>query len=276
MTLAAPASANVFALDGNDPRIEQPRVSAGRMYMPVGHVTTNGPVPITADGARRVRTQGTGFLVSPCYVLTNYHAVFGLAFDGPEPGVDYRITFSVGDAANARQVQGSATYWGAFNSTIDHDWALVRLDECIGAEPQIGWMELRAEAPQVMAGREVALAAYPRDRDRQRLWVQPSCRVQGVGRGRIKVLHDCAVAVGASGGPLIDFSTGAPSVVAVQSGELNATPGVFNAYDAQYANTAVTVAEILDSPGVAEALAADKAAFGNPNQAIWPALDQGF
>jgi V8-like Glu-specific endopeptidase len=271
---ATPALANVFAQEGQDPRVEQGRADFGRLYMPIGFVTTAEAVRTAFDGSRSARTRGTGFLVSPCYVLTNYHAVFGLDPDAWQ--APHRVSFTVGDGPLQRTVQGSPAFWGAFNAQVEHDWALVKLDECVGGAPEFGWMELHAQPAASMRGRQVALAAFPSDRPRDRLWLQPSCRVRAVQRGSDKILHDCAVVVGASGGPIIDPYLPTPAVVAIQCGELNASRELISAYDPRYANTAVTVAEIFQTEGVEATLAADRAAFDGPNPALWTPPDYSY
>jgi len=266
---AGPALANVFALDGADPRVEQGRADFGRLYMPIGSVIAAQPVATGFDSGRTARTRGTGFLVSPCYVLTNYHAVFGVDPGAARRGLEHRIDFVVGDGPLQRTVGGTPVFWGEFNRRVEHDWALVRLDECVGAEPEFGWMELHAQPAEAMAGLKVTLAAFPSDRPRDRLWLQAGCRVHEVQRGTSKVLHDCAVVTGASGGPIIDYYLPAPAVVAIQCGELNASRELLAAYDPRYANTAVTVAEIFQTEGVEATIAADKAAFVGANPALW-------
>lgn len=267
--LAAPAFANVFALEGRDPRAPQPRSGADQLYAPIGVVTTVNAVSASDDGTRQIRTRGTGFLVSPCYVLTNYHAVFGLDYDGPDAGRDYSVTFSVGvdpDFAFRWQVRGAPVRWGAFNQRKEHDWALVRLEGCVGGQQDIGWLETTPEPAKTMPGLSVVLAGYPSDKSADSLWAQPPCRIEGQQPGTDKVLHGCAVHSGASGAPLIETGRGAPMVVAIQCGELNATAGPIATYDPRYANTAVTIAEVFADAEVVGLLDADRAAFpgGNP------------
>lgn len=271
-----PALANVFAFEGQDPRVEQGRADAGRLYMPIGSVVVSEPVATVFDGSRSAKTRGTGFLVSPCHVLTNYHSVFGIDPDAASSGRQFRVSFTVGDGPLQRTVGGQPVFWGAFNTKVEHDWALVRLDSCVGAEPEFGWMELHAQAPESMAGLQVALAAFPSDRPRDRLWLQSNCQVRSMQRGTSKILHDCAVVTGASGGPIIDYYRTTPSVVAIQCGELNATRELFAAWDPRYANTAVTVAEIFATPGVEQALADDKQAFAMSNPALWTPPDYSY
>lgn len=265
---ALPASANVFALEGRDPRAPQPRIGADQLYAPIGVVVTDNAVPASDDGQRQIRTRGTGFLVSPCYALTNYHAVFGLDYDGPDAGRDYTVTFQVGadpDYTFAWQVKGTAVRWGAFNQRKEHDWALVRLDACVGGRQDIGWLETSPEPGASMAGLSVVLAGYPSDKPGDSLWAQPPCRIESMQPGTAKVLHGCAVHAGASGGPLIEVGRGSPMAVAIQCGELNATAGPIDAYDPRYANTAVTIAEVFQDAEVVKLIEADRSAFPGIN-----------
>lgn len=274
---AQPALANVFALEGHDPRVMQPRSGPDRRYAPIGIVTTNAAVPASEDGAKMVRTRGTGFLVSPCYVLTNYHAVFGLDFDGPDEGRDYSTTFSVGadpDFAFRWTVRGTPVRWGAFNRRKEHDWALVKLDGCVGGQPDIGWLDVSPEPATTMQGMTVALAGYPADKSADSLWAQSECRIEGLQPGTAKVLHGCSVRSGASGAPLIELGRGQPVVVAIQCGELNAKSDPIGQYDPRYANTAVTIAEVFQDLEVVAALEADRAAFPAANPAFAPAAPE--
>jgi V8-like Glu-specific endopeptidase len=271
LTGARPAAANVFAFDGKDPRTATPRTGVDRLYAPVGVILTGAPVPVSEDGSKRIRTRGSAFLVSPCYILTNYHAVFGLAFHGPEPGRDYAAVFEVGadpDYMFHWTVRARPVRWGAFNRRKEHDWALLRLDGCVGGQPDIGWLDLSAQPGPEMIGAVVSLAGYPADKAGKTLWVQPTCRIQAMQSGTAKVLHGCSVHGGASGGPLIERDRADPVVVAIQCGELNATADPLARWDPRHANTAVTIAEVLKDPEARALIEADIAAFPAPNPAL--------
>ena len=272
---AVPASANVFALNGQDPRAPSPRTGDDRLYAPVGAVITGAPVAASDDGKRMIRTRGSAFLVSPCYVLTNYHAVFGLAFDGPDPNRDYAATFSVGadpDYMFRWTVTARPVRWGKFNRKKEHDWALLKLDGCVGGQPDIGWLDMSAQPGPAMMGAMVSLAGYPADKTGNSLWVQSSCRIEAMQDGTAKVLHGCAVHGGASGGPLIERTKAEAAVVAIQCGELNAIEGPLPRWDPRHANTAVTIAEVLQDDEAKQLIAADIAAFPglNPVLAVPP------
>ena len=268
---AAAASANVFALDGQDPRAPSPRTGPDRLYAPVGVVVTGAPVAASDDGKRMIRTRGSAFLVSPCYVLTNFHAVFGLAFDGPEQGRDYATTFSVGadpDYTFRWTVTARPVRWGRFNRRKEHDWALLKLDGCVGGQADIGWLDMSDQPGPEMMGAEVALAGYPVDKSGKTLWVQSGCKIEAMQDGTDKVLHACSVHGGASGGPLIERVKASAAVVAIQCGELNATADPLKRWDPRHANTAVTIAEVLQDPEAKSLIEADIAAFPGPNPSL--------
>ena len=270
---ARPAAANVFALDGADPRAPSPRTGDDRLYAPVGVVITGAPVAASEDGKRVIRTRGSAFLVSPCYVLTNFHAVFGLAFDGPDQGRDYAVTFSVGadpDYLFRWTITGHPVRWGQFNRRKEHDWALIKLDGCVGGQAEVGWLDLSAQPGPAMMGAMVSLAGYPADKANNSLWVQPSCRIEAMQDGTDKVLHACSVHGGASGGPLIERVKATAAVVAIQCGELNATADPLRRWDPRHANTAVTIAEVLQDEEARKLIEADIAAFPGPNPALGP------
>ena len=268
---AAPASANIFAVDGHDPRAPQPRTGPDRLYAPVGVIVTGGPVAVSDDGARRLRTRGSAFLVSPCYVLTNYHAVFGLEYGGPDPNKDYSATFSVGadpDYPFRWVERATPVRWGAFNKRKEHDWALLKLDGCVGGEPDLGWLELSPQARPNLMGATVTLAGYPADKPTDTLWAQGDCLIEGPQPGTAKVLHECSVRAGASGGPLIQRGAGGAAAVAIQCGELNSSEDAIAAYEPRYANTAVTIAEVFEDSDAKALIDADKAAFPGANPAL--------
>jgi V8-like Glu-specific endopeptidase len=268
---AAPALANVFALDGHDPRTPSPRTGQDRLYAPVGVIITGAPVAASDDGSKVIRTRGSAFLVSPCYVLTNFHAVFGLAFDGPDPNRDYTAVFSVGadpDYPFRWSVAARPVRWGAFNRRKEHDWALLKLEGCVGGQADIGWLDLSDQPGPAMLGAAVSLAGYPADKTGNTLWVQPTCRIEAMQDGTAKVLHGCSVRGGASGGPLIERVKDAPAAVAIQCGELNTIAAPLPRWDPRHANTAVTVAEVLQDPEARALIEADIAAFPGSNPAL--------
>ncbi|MEO6338521.1 MAG: trypsin-like peptidase domain-containing protein [Caulobacteraceae bacterium] len=262
--VAAPADGgrlirvNLFAADGIDPRQTGP-VRADAPYAPVGLVTTLGPVPYP-DG-RRVITTGTGFPVSPCLVLTNYHGVFGRLGDipFPPPGIAVSIWSRAGEAVRSA---GAPIAWGDLGGAGENDWALVRLDECIGARADIGWFALEPVGDDSLPERLLSTAGYAGDIKGR--FTQQGCRVHAINPDH-KALNDCANRGGTSGSPLFYLKDGAPTAVALQRGELNSSDPVLPAYSPDHANTAVLIARILEREDVARAIAEDLAASAVDN-----------
>lgn len=85
----------------HDPRHPQSQTGADKMFAPIGLVWTNHPQPDQGTAPRSDLHMGTAFLVSPCYVLTAYHVVFGYRLGlrkgtQKEADQDVSATFSVG------------------------------------------------------------------------------------------------------------------------------------------------------------------------------------
>lgn len=93
---------------------------------------------------------GTGFLVSPCHVLTNFHVAF--AADPKHPSAAVKVDFYYGqgrDDGYAAHIRASPVDhpelgvhgWGKQDPfDLSDDWALLRLESCIGA--RLGYMIL--------------------------------------------------------------------------------------------------------------------------------------
>ena len=64
----------------HDPRHPQSQTGADKMFAPIGLVWTNHPQPDQSTAPRSDLHMGTAFLLSPCYILTAYHVVFGYRF----------------------------------------------------------------------------------------------------------------------------------------------------------------------------------------------------
>lgn len=169
--------------------------------------------------------EGTGALVSPCHVLTAYHLAFGKdPAGGPDRSYAVLATLA-GIEAEGVPVTGNRL----------RDWALLEVRPCIGRS--VGWFEPLAAEPPRPGRRDaaapplsVALPGHPEDRPGG-LWVDPACRVVGTEDFGLVWLHDCAVAPGNSGGPLLlaDPSASSPAafpcLVAVVTGYGPPPPG---------------------------------------------------
>jgi hypothetical protein len=125
----------------HDPRHPQSQTGADKMFAPIGLVWTNHPQPDQGTAARSDLHMGTAFLVSPCYVLTPYHVVFGYRFGlrkgaHEEAEQEVSATFSVG----GKKSRAVPAKYGQFSRFSGRDWVLLRLEpdaahRCLDEDP---------------------------------------------------------------------------------------------------------------------------------------------
>jgi lipoprotein NlpI/V8-like Glu-specific endopeptidase len=186
---------------------------------------------------------GTGFLVSPCHVLTAYHVAGG----GGKVDETAASTFYIGHGKIGpdfpdlgRFAESSAARpvaWGRYVRLAENsnllvraqsverngweDWALLELDKCFGAAPySYGYLKLAPVTTREIMRGGAALAArsigLPGDQSAKSLWEDPTCRLIG----QIYASgwqHDCITIPGNSGGPILikDPVTGEQRVAAI-------------------------------------------------------------
>ncbi|HKP27537.1 MAG TPA: tetratricopeptide repeat protein [Dongiaceae bacterium] len=186
---------------------------------------------------------GTGFLVSPCHVLTAYHVAAG----GERVDETATSTFYIGDGKIGpdfpdlgRFAESSPAHpvlWGRYVRLNDEsnllvrtqsverngweDWALLELDKCFGAKPyDYGYLKLAPVSTREIMKGGANLAArsvgLPGDKSAKSLWEDPTCRLIG----QIYASgwqHDCITIPGNSGGPIFvkDPVTGEQRVAAI-------------------------------------------------------------
>ncbi|KAJ8137402.1 hypothetical protein OY671_009385, partial [Metschnikowia pulcherrima] len=84
------------------------------------------------------RHQGSAVVVSPCYIITNRHVVFG-DDETPIPAKSYPMTFRAGvgddDEGFLGHTEALPVLWGKASSRGDDDWAIMRLHRCVGQHP---------------------------------------------------------------------------------------------------------------------------------------------
>ncbi len=247
---------NVFADNPTnlvDPRRPQPQTGDGKIYAPIGEIGPDLPVPLGGRSNRAGRTRGTAFLIAPCYVLTNYHAVFGEKRVAPTPEEINRTsaTFLVAGRAAAR---ATIAVVGKYYDDRNQDYTLLRLETCWGADPDIGWLQL---GPLQPGGKEqdVSMAGHPGDKERDALWIHDKCHLFA-NRNSFARLTNCANTRGSSGSPIMFQDGGVLKVAAMIRSERNRTNAVLPAYDESHANVAVDMYRILrHDPAVAKAIA---------------------
>jgi tetratricopeptide (TPR) repeat protein/V8-like Glu-specific endopeptidase len=216
--LAAAGSASAAGF-GDDDRVPQTR-EKGTMYGAIGLVVHSTGIESEA---------GTGFLVSPCHVMTAYHVVAGKG----KIGTGDSATFYVGEGDQGPAYNGGRRYaesaiahpvvWGNFidgesdnitqrvkaaQSNGWNDWVLLKLDRCLGDEAN-GWGYLKldpiATRDLTRAGETPAAIAVglPKDKDEEKLTEDPNCRIVGQ-MYESGWQHDCFTLPGNSGGPILE------------------------------------------------------------------------
>jgi len=257
--VAGPAAANVFSADGVDPRQAFADGAGDVVVAPVGAVKTLGQVPFR-DG-RMAFTTGAGFAVSPCLVLTNFHAVFGAtsAVAFPPPTVLVKLWTATGTPLSSEAIPIA---WGGLEVAGRDDWALLKMTDCLAGRPDMGWFELGRLDGADLAGEMLDTAGYAVDL--QARFLQRGCRIRAVNTDD-KALNDCANRGGSSGSPIFRLADGVGEVLAIQRGELNRADPVLPSYTEDTANTAVLVERILAREDVRRAIDEDVAAYGAEN-----------
>lgn len=262
---APAARANIFSPDGADPRHIQARVD--QPFDAIGVVDTDEAVPLQGDDDRFVyeRMEATAFLVSPCYVLTNFHAVFGDDAARVDRRHRYGVTFKVGardnDRGFAAKAHGVPVFWGDMaHDREEADWAVVKLDHCLGADRRIGWLDLSPRPITLVSSQLVSVAGFPASMDENHLWRADGCHLSARQGEPSLWSSDCAASPGASGSPVFLIENGAPKVVGLMEGAEEDRPDVLRQYDPQLANLVVDIAAVAGNPRVMAALEADRRA----------------
>lgn len=228
------ASALIF---GPDDRI-MVSTRPGSPYAAIGivYATTSGPL-------------ATGFLIDDCSVMTVRHKV--------AENVGHRVHFQAGEIGRSPNWEDSGGVVVAVGSapSVDPstevgpgDWAIIRLDRCLGKR----FGHVIVENTAVGADEKVAMAGYPSDRNLEDgLFLDPSCALRGADKGM--ALHDCAMQPGNSGSPIfrpLGRDSKRLTVVAMNSGGwAYGVPGAtlrlpVKGYNEAYANRAIPMQRI--------------------------------
>ncbi len=137
--------------------------------------------------------EGTGFVVGDCHVVTNRHI--------PAPGwrqhdINPRLEFR----SSRTRIATAFVVASGENSIGTEDWALLRIDPCLGAEMSQFSIAVVEPRDLIKGAVELQLGGFPADRPRNQLWLDPSCRAYASEQGWLH--HDCSGAFGTSGGPI--------------------------------------------------------------------------
>lgn len=264
-----PASAalpNIFDDRGIDPRFIQPQVGDSAIYGPVVRLQTDVVVS-SKEGDEESYFTGTGFLVSPCLVMTNAHVVTDDA--GEVTRIAVRVV--TGEGFETREINGTVEAIGGYAETslVRDDWAVVRLAECVGTE--LGWFDFANLTTEALLDSVVAEAGFPGDRDAEVMWLEPDCRLFPATdfSDRNGFYHDCASTPGSSGSPVYLVTEAGPRVIGIDEGEYRGSTDVIVEYTDSRANIAVDIRHVLRAAGAV--IKADRVGVANPlDQIGWP------
>ena len=266
---------NVFSSDGTDPRTEQARDGDGKMFAPIGLIEPRNPVPsldpndvdAVTHERKLVKSHSTSFLISPCYVLTNYHSVFGGSKEPSDKFVASFFNFDPETKSN-KMTRATPVAWGNYNQSTKRadDWALVKLDACVGKK--IGWLETDVRNTGELYNKEVASAGYPIDKKVTSLWIHRGCRFIEYSPTNYEntFFNNCATRHASSGSPVFDLENGYPQVLALQASDRGGQEQILKSYSSDKANVAIDIRVIL--PKINQIISDDKMAFGSKNPSL--------
>lgn len=275
--------AAVFSDDSrtlHDPRHPQSQSGTGKVFAPIGLIWTVHRVEDQVGDASVMNFHmATAFLVSPCYVLTNFHVIFGTRKARPEAGRDYSATFSV----RGKKSRAVPVKYGEFYRFEGRDWVLLLLDSdaehpCLGEDPDIGWIRLATLPTAQAMEQSLSIAGYPSDKRGTSLWLQDTCHLFEK-RGDIENdgiwTTDCATQPRSSGSPIFFVQDDALNVVAIMTGHLGLVNGneVLPQWDPNRANLALDIGKIISSdPEFLQLIETDIARFhrDNPTPVLEP------
>lgn len=240
-------------------------------FAPIGELES---VAVRHDKqGNEIRSYGSATLVSPCYILTNHHVVFGDDLD-PVPGKDYTMKFRVGvaptpEAAFLGNTIATPVTWGQRGACNSDDWALMKLKTCVGARADIGWMETSNKMPEQLVGADIAVAGYAGDHARGELSFSTG-RATAIDPANGLLKHSASAVGGQSGGAVMIKEDGILKLAGMHTLEFadyDKKTNQFDTFTDRHANEFVNVGYIVNRSDVKMLLDEDKAAHGGVNPA---------
>jgi len=241
-------SSAVFAQAPNlaDPRVIINRLSPDyRQFNAVGIVY---PIAKTDGLVVMSKYRGTGVLISPCHLLTNYH----VAFEATRKEVMFEVGQPAGKDVAGFVLRGvgriidAGPFW-ADADTVD-DWALVKLiDPQSGRShklgDQVGYFEFAVAPPAAVMNRPLISAGYPGGMNAG-LVGHLGCRLARVdpdSRWRMA----CSMTEGQSGGPVtLRTADRGDVLIAINSAKPDGRSGIVGTEEVRLSNlnyaTAIT------------------------------------
>jgi len=213
--------------------------------------------PITSGGTTGLGT-ANGVMISPCYMLTNYHVVFGDETN-PRPQGDYSVYFYIGRGPKdfKYRLDGRPIHWGHKTGDGGQDYAIVQIPKCPGKV--LGWVAPKPVKHPDLIGRDISMAAIPATSDDGKIAIS---HCTALSREVVSNLLEvtCAFGHGYSGGALMiaDRTHGYVLI------------GLDQSFTDEGAYRAITMNEILADPYVTGLLATDLQAFEEERKAQGP------
>jgi V8-like Glu-specific endopeptidase len=224
------------------PRVADPRVVIDRLlpdYRQFNAVGVVYPIAKTDGLVVMSKYRGTGVMISPCHLLTNYHVAF--------EATRKEIMFEVGQPANnvaafafraVGRILDAGPFW-ADSDTVD-DWALVKLfDPQTGRSnnlgERVGFFQFVAAAPEAIVARPLISAGYPGNTS-VGLMGHVGCRLARVDQDR-RWRMACAMTEGQSGGPVtLRTADRGDVLIALNSAKPEGRSGLVAADEARLSN----------------------------------------
>ena len=190
---------------------------------------------------------GTGFMVSPCLVLTNNHVAFDeVDKETPELGKD--LYFSVGQTGSKtrpfkyQKVKGKVI---AFNSNYDgttqatgFDWTIIKVNKVknedenfVNLGDEVGFIKIVQASPERMVKqKKLITAGYPGSKgikeNYSNLYADLNCKIYS-DSGMGYVYHTCQATGGQSGSPILaKGKDGNHYVISMISGKAKTNDGL--------------------------------------------------
>lgn len=248
--LALALLACAATLHAQAPQIADPRVIINRLdpnYSQFNAVGIVYPIAQTDGVMVMSKYRGTGVLISPCHLLTNYH----VAFEASRK----EVMFAVGQPANdiaafalrgVGRILDAGAFW-ADADTVD-DWALVKLiDPKSGRSnnlgERVGFLTFAAAPPDAVINRPLTSAGYPGSMNAG-LVGHLGCRLARVDQDR-RWRMACSMTEGQSGGPVtLRTADRGEVLIAINSAKPDGRSGLVSTEEVRLANlnyaTAIT------------------------------------
>ena len=259
------ADPNIFA---DNPSIPIDR-SKYPFLAPIGELES---IETHVQDGQEMKNYGTGFLVSPCYILTNAHVALGDDIL-PIKGKGYRMIFRAGTGKKTTwegNTIATPVLWSKRNTVGGNDWALMRLNACVGRYSNFGWFEATKLTGEQMVDLNASAAGFQGRRERGAMDIGPE-RIMGVTHATSNLLFSGSFTHGQSGGPALAIENGQVTATGLLTW-LNLDPSnlknqSFSTYSNARANEFQNVGLALNHPDLKALLDDDKANFGaaNPN-----------